>query len=94
MATRRTDTPASKVTRTAPAKGPARRTRRAKPKGNSAATATAVTEEVRRTMIAEAAYFHAERRGFEPGDATQDWLNAEAEIDALLKAAAHGGLPQ
>jgi hypothetical protein len=34
-------------------------------------------------MIAEAAYFHAERRGFR-GDPTQDWIAAEAEIAVLL----------
>jgi hypothetical protein len=52
-----------------------------------------VTEEARRAMIAEAAYFHAERRGFAPGNEAQDWLRAEAEIDALLRAA-HPGPPQ
>ena len=38
------------------------------------------------SMIAEAAYFRAERRGFQGGvdEATTDWLEAEAEIDALL----------
>ena len=30
--------------------------------------------------IAEAAYYRAERRGFEPGGEAQDWLAAEAEI--------------
>jgi hypothetical protein len=35
-------------------------------------------------MIAEAAYFHAERRGFEGGDPDQDWYRAEQEIDQLL----------
>ena len=36
--------------------------------------------------IAEAAYLRAERRGFSPGQETDDWLAAEAEVDALLKA--------
>ena len=36
-------------------------------------------------MIAEAAYHRAQRRGFAPGGETQDWLEAEAEINALLK---------
>lgn len=95
MATRRTDpTPKSKATQSTAAKSPVRRTRRAKSKGNSAATGVSVTQEAREAMIAEAAYFHAERRGFAPGDDVQDWLDAEAEIDALLKAAAHGGRPQ
>lgn len=31
-------------------------------------------------MIAEAAYFRAERRGFAPGDDFTDWLEAEKEI--------------
>jgi Txe/YoeB family toxin of Txe-Axe toxin-antitoxin module len=35
-------------------------------------------------MIAEAAYFKAERRGFDGGDAVRDWCEAEAEIDARL----------
>ena len=35
-------------------------------------------------MIAEAAYFKAERRGFNGGDAVRDWCEAEAEIDAQL----------
>ena len=30
--------------------------------------------------IAEAAYYRAESRGFEPGGEAQDWLAAEAEI--------------
>ena len=35
-------------------------------------------------MIAEAAYYRAEARGFREGDPVQDWLAAEAEIDARL----------
>jgi hypothetical protein len=45
-----------------------------------------VTAETRRALIAEAAYLRAERRGFSPGQETDDWLAAEAEVDALLKA--------
>ena len=40
--------------------------------------------EQRAALIAEAAYFRAERRGFAPGHETEDWLGAEAEVDALL----------
>jgi hypothetical protein len=43
-----------------------------------------VTSEQRRQMIAEAAYFRAERRGF-GGDAVRDWCEAEAEVDARLR---------
>lgn len=44
-----------------------------------------VTSEQRRQMIAEAAYFRAERRGFGSGDAVRDWCEAEAEVDARLR---------
>ena len=40
--------------------------------------------EDRYEMIAIAAYCRAERRGFNGGDAMQDWLEAEAEIDAAV----------
>lgn len=32
-------------------------------------------------MIAKAAYYKAEKRGFAPGYEKQDWLEAEAEIN-------------
>lgn len=51
-----------------------------------------VTPEARRALIAETAYLRAERRGFEPGHETEDWLAAEAEVDALLKV--ERGSPQ
>ncbi|MGC2459834.1 MAG: DUF2934 domain-containing protein [Steroidobacteraceae bacterium] len=38
----------------------------------------------RRALIAELAYYRAERRGFEPGHETEDWLSAEAEVDTAL----------
>jgi len=50
-----------------------------------------VTAEARRKLIAESAYLRAERRGFAPGRETEDWLAAEAEVDALLKG---GSSPQ
>jgi len=37
-------------------------------------------------MIAEAAYFRAERRGFAPGNEMEDWLQAETEIDSLIQS--------
>lgn len=40
--------------------------------------------EDRYRMIAEAAYFRAERRGFVSGSELQDWLEAEIEVDDLL----------
>jgi hypothetical protein len=38
-------------------------------------------------LISEAAYFIAERRGFAPGSALSDWLQAEKEIEGLLRSA-------
>jgi hypothetical protein len=37
--------------------------------------------ENREARIAEAAYWRAERRHFEPGHELEDWLDAEREID-------------
>lgn len=37
-------------------------------------------------MIAVAAYYLAERRGFAPGRAEADWLLAESTIDAMIAA--------
>ncbi len=52
-----------------------------------------ISVDARRAMVAQSAYLRAERRGFAPGGEEQDWLAAEAEVDALLKAR-HGGPAQ
>jgi len=44
-----------------------------------------VTVEARRALIAETAYLRAERRGFVAGHDVEDWLAAEAEVDAFLR---------
>jgi len=44
-----------------------------------------ITPEQRYRMIAEAAYYLAEKRGFVGGDMAADWLQAEAEIDRKLR---------
>jgi Protein of unknown function (DUF2934) len=62
-------------------------------KSTTKAPADAVSEDVRRGMIAEGAYLRAERRGFAHGHEAEDWLAAEAEVDALLEAR-HGGTSQ
>ena len=86
MATRRPD----EIPATAGA-----RARSAAPKGSRSARGkppqrAAVSTDDRRAMIAEAAYLRAERRGFTPGHETEDWLAAEVEVDALLKAGPGG----
>jgi len=45
------------------------------------------TAKFREALIAEAAYFRAQYRGFEPGHEVEDWLSAETEIDKKLKGA-------
>jgi hypothetical protein len=52
------------------------------PEGGAAAAY--IEPEERRAMIAEAAYYRAERRGFEPGRELEDWTLAESEIDGML----------
>lgn len=46
--------------------------------------------ERRRTMIAEAAYFRAQSRGFAPGSELDDWLEAEWSVDEQLAERALG----
>lgn len=53
-------------------------------RSKSAVTSPAISPEEKQRMIAEAAYYHAEQRGFVPGEEMQDWLLAEAEIEQLL----------
>jgi Protein of unknown function (DUF2934) len=46
-----------------------------------------MSPEARRKMIEESAYYRFERRaGGNGGDHLEDWLQAEAEIDAMLNA--------
>ncbi len=59
------------------------------PRAKPAPAATAgmrVTPQQRYQMIAEAAYFIAERRGFAAGDPARDWHEAEAEIERILQS--------
>lgn len=43
----------------------------------------------RHAMIAEAAFFMAQSRGFVPGQELDDWLAAEREVDQRPPAAEH-----
>lgn len=43
-----------------------------------------VPAELRHRMIAEAAYYLAEKRAFQGGDPVNDWLDAERIIDQAL----------
>jgi hypothetical protein len=44
----------------------------------------ALSAQDRRMLIARAAYFRAEKRGFAPGAELQDWIEAEAEVLRLI----------
>ncbi len=43
-----------------------------------------ITQQVRYQWVSIAAYFRAEQRGFEPGRALDDWLQAEQEFREQL----------
>ena len=45
------------------------------------------TQAERDQMVRMAAYFRAQQRGFAPGSEWEDWLAAEAEINALVELA-------
>jgi membrane-bound lytic murein transglycosylase MltF len=44
-------------------------------------------------LISEAAYYRAERRGFDPGHELDDWLEAEREIESALQKGETPQLP-
>jgi hypothetical protein len=75
--------PREKSPTTTPARKRAPRKALSTPKAEATFTQF-VGPEQRAALIAEAAYYRAERRGFEPGRETEDWLAAEAEVDARL----------
>ena len=47
-----------------------------------------ISREERLSMIAEAAYYRAEQRGFDSGGHEHDWLEAEKSVDKMLSEAA------
>ena len=55
-----------------------------KSKANISSSGKFVTPEQRLQMIAEAAYYMAESRGFKQGDPEADWLCAESQVDKML----------
>jgi hypothetical protein len=69
------------------------RTKASRKTGNNSSTTKSSNKkfspEQRTQMIAEAAYFYAEKRGFFGGDPMDDWLTAETEIDSLLEMPMH-----
>ena len=43
-----------------------------------------ISAQERQMLVARAAYFRAEKRGFAPGRELQDWVEAEAEVLRLI----------
>jgi Protein of unknown function (DUF2934) len=90
MATPKAGTPKSKaVPKTAltpkvaraPVAAPSSRTGRPKSQTTSP---PGLNAQERDRLIAQAAYFRAEKRGFAPGYELQDWVEAEAEVKQLI----------
>lgn len=55
-----------------------------KPNSLLSSSVAPVTAEMRRAMIAEAAYYIAEQRGFGDGHDVEDWLIAEKQINGKI----------
>jgi hypothetical protein len=94
--TSESSTPSSSATTQKAAAARKPRPPRAKPVTAPATlTRIEISEDVRRGMIAEAAYLRAEGRGFTggPEKEREDWLAAEAAVDALLQGG-HGSSAQ
>lgn len=67
-------------------KAAAKKTVTKKKTGSKKSTLRQISPDERRQMIAEAAYLRGEAQGF-LSDEHEDWLLAEAEVDALLAKA-------
>ncbi len=50
-------------------------------------TVKALSSEERWRLVAQAAYYRAEKRGFAPGGELQDWIEAEAEVERMIGSA-------
>jgi hypothetical protein len=88
----RTGRPAAKAPAAAPKKAATpRKVPAARQAAAPKAPAAPATPVDRDEMVRVAAYFRAQRRGFAPGYEVSDWLEAQAEVDAL---AGPGGAPK
>jgi hypothetical protein len=75
------------VKKAAPGKAAAKKaTAKRKAAARKRKTPRHISHEQRWRMVAEAAYHRAEQRYFSPGGEVEDWLAAEAEVDARLAA--------
>ena len=56
-----------------------RKLRSVTPKPDSIRRSEASADDIRK-LIAEAAYYKAKERGFQPGHELEDWVQAESEV--------------
>ena len=75
---------ASKPAERPTTKKTAPRARRAAPHKPAADGVTGLTAQERHALVAQAAYFRAEARGFAAGGEFEDWVAAEAEVNAQM----------
>jgi hypothetical protein len=66
--------------------------RRPAPKAGGISLVHQAPAAQREALIATAAYFRAQKRGFEPGHELDDWLAAEVEIASLPITTRVGGV--
>lgn len=76
--------PAAPKKRVTKSKAPSVKKTAVRTRTTKQAPSLAVNPEERWRMVAVAAYHNAEKRGFTPGGALDDWLDAEREVNALL----------
>jgi len=62
-----------------------KRSNASRPEARSPAQEYHIDDKQRHAMIAQAAYFRAERRGFVHGGELDDWLDAEREVSRMLE---------
>ena len=67
----------------------AKKTAAKEPQVNPSSSPIASSEE-RHRLIAQAAYYLAEKRGFQGGNPEQDWLEAAAQVDTLFMDSGKG----
>jgi hypothetical protein len=75
---------ASEAKPAAKSEAPAKPATTAKPAAAAKPTPATATPAERMKMIAEAAYYLAQKRGFGGGNELTDWTTAEKQVDALL----------
>ena len=87
--------PKARKTKTSTQSSVSGASRRSSARASAPAASTNTSGEIHRItpeeihhLIAEAAYYRAQQRGFAPGDPLRDWLEAEAEVMVRVRNSA------